>query len=153
MALTRAKMEKLGASLIGEKVNDDSTLAEIEKSLPLTESYRRVLLDFGGGVFFDKGALFIPDKPIPFADSNGKLGISMLFGLGRDRFSILDNLNTFKDQLEVGSVPMGDDPFGNLIISDEYGEVYFWDHETGRVYGVAPSLDDFFSRLEPSEEA
>lgn len=153
MAMTNRKMNELGARLMGEKVSDgDSTLAKIGDLLPLSDSYRQALNTIGGGIFFDNGATFTPDSPIPWAGSDGKLNIEMLFGLGRGEHSLLKNLDTFKDDIPEGGCPIGDDVFGNLVCADEYGEVFFWDHETGRVYGVAPGLDDFFSRLEPAPE-
>lgn len=152
MAMTNEKMTVLGARLIGDKVSEnDSTLAEIEKLIPLSDSYRQALTKIGGAIFFDNGAWLAPDDSIPWAGSDGKLPFKKLFGLGRGRHSFLANLDTFKDQLPERSYPIGDCSGGNLIFADEYGEVFFWDHETGRVYGVAPSLDDFFNRLEPSK--
>lgn len=151
MAITVEKLKELGARLFGEKASDESTLAEIEQLVSISDSYRQALTTIGGAIFFDNGARFTPDDTIPWQRPDGTLDIDMLFGLGRGEFSILEQLNDFKNQLPKGSVPLGDSPGGNLIISDEYGKVFFWDHETGRVYRITLSLDDFFSRLKPGE--
>ena len=153
MTLSKEKLDVLGASLIGRKAKGTSTLAEIEKlfDVELPQTYKSALVDIGGGIFFDKGARFKPDKPIPLQRPDGTLRLSMLFGLGRGKHSLLEYFNVFKEDLfdEYGLFPIGDSPGGNLVLADEEGKVLFWDHETGDLYRVSKSLDEFFDRLLP----
>ena len=110
MTLSKEKLDVLGASLIGRKAKGTSTLAEIEKlfDVELPQTYKSALVDIGGSIFFDKGARFKPDKPIPLQRPDGTLRLSMLFGLGRGKHSLLEYFNVFKEDLfdEYGLFPV-----------------------------------------------
>ena len=151
MTLSKQKLKKLGASLIGRKAKDASTLAKIEKmfDVKLPATYKNALVHFGGGIFFDKGARFSSDSVIPLQRSDGTIRLTMLFGLGRGKHSILKNMGVFKGHNIEGTAVIGDSPGGNFVLADEYGHVFFWDHEEDMIYRVAKSLEEFFSRLEP----
>ena len=152
MTLSKAKLKSLGANLIGRKAKDASTLSAIEKlfDVELPEAYKNALVDIGGGIFFDKGARFTSDDKIPLQRSDGTISLSMLFGLGRGKHSILKQMQIFKDHpFNAGAATIGDSPGGNFLFGDKYGKVFFWDHETDRIYLVAKSLNEFFGRLEP----
>ena len=151
MTLSKQKLKKLGANLIGRKAKDASTLTKIEKmfNIELPKGYKNALIDIGGGIFFDKGARFTSDDKIELQRRDGTVSLTMLFGLGRGKHSLLKHFGVFKDRLAKGGVPIGDSPGGNLVVADEKGNIYFWDHETGRICLVARSFDEFFARLQP----
>ena len=151
MTLSKQKLKKLGASLIGRKAKDASTLAKIEKmfDVELPQAYKNALVEFGGGIFFAMGASFTSDDEIPLQRPDGTIRLTMLFGLGRGKHSILENMGVFKGHNIEGTAVIGDSPGGNFVLADEYGKVFFWDHEIDRISLVARSLDEFFSRLEP----
>ena len=153
MTLSAKKLKELKAELIGTKVTaTDPSLKKIEKLFPLSASYRKALVKIGGGIFFAAEVRVTPIDSIPSQRPDGTMDVSMLFGLGRGQHSILKQLDVFKHQLEVGAVPIADGEGGDLFVSDEYGKIFFWDHETDRVYLVAKTFDDFFSQLHVAEE-
>ena len=68
----------------------------------------------------------------------------------------LANLNdviaTSQGIKQLNFIPIGDDPFGNLIgfLVDSSGAIialFFWDHETGALIRVCESFSDFLKML------
>ena len=127
MTLSKQKLAELGASLIGRKAKDSSALSKIEKmfDVELPQAYKDALVDIGGGIFFDKGARFTSDKKSPLQRPDGTLSLSMLYGLGRGKHSLLKQFETYRERLTEGCAPIGDSPGGNLVISDEMGNILF----------------------------
>ncbi|MFN9539674.1 MAG: hypothetical protein ACK6A8_10605 [Planctomycetota bacterium] len=56
------RLSQLGPRLLGEKSSDlKGEIKLAEQVLPFSDSYREVLLTFGGAVVFDNGAKFASD--------------------------------------------------------------------------------------------
>ncbi len=152
--MTDAKFELLGARLFEERAKDlTSSLKAVERLFPLTERHRQVLLEFGGPIYFEKGALFSSVEFNPLAaKDDGCNDLTMLLGLGEGDFSILDNARRTEGELPPSFVPIAESSGGNLVCVDKHGIVYFWDHESMRDEGywkVAETVNDFFDRLKP----
>src|SRR5262245_54743725 len=88
-----AKFELLGAGLYQERVEDAvESLRAVGRLFPLTDRHRQMLLECGGAIFLHNGALFEPIEPNPLVGKNdGCNDLTMLFGLGEGRHSILGN--------------------------------------------------------------
>ncbi len=154
--MTDAKFELLRARLFEERAKDvTSSLKAVERLFPLTERHRRVLLEFGGPICFEKGAFFRAAESNPWArKDNGCNSLNMLLGLGEGDFSIMDNVKRTEGELPPSFVPIAESPGGNLVCVDKHGIVYFWDHESMRDEGywkVAETVNDFFDRLKPDD--
>jgi hypothetical protein len=108
-ALTKVELEDF------EKAN--------ETSLPT--SYKQFLLDSNGGQL-KPNRNKIPDTIV-----------SYLFGMHNGEYyaSLYKRIEMFKGRLPYSTFPIAVDPFGNLFImslhEENYGQVYFWDHEMG----------------------
>jgi len=56
------RLSQLGPRLLGEKSSDlEGAIKSAEQVLPISDSYREMLLTFGGAVVFDDGAKFMLD--------------------------------------------------------------------------------------------
>src|ERR1700722_16886405 len=85
--------------------------------------------------------------------------IHYLFALYERRVgSIKKSFESYKERIPSGYLPIGIDPFGNLImlriIGQDFGKVYFWDHEKEgeiptikNIFPIANSFSDFVEKL------
>jgi hypothetical protein len=120
----------------------ESELDGIERELGVEfpRDYRRFLLEQNGGRPVDD---WVIDTPISHAI--GGAAPSDFFSVGRageyDMSSVLDSYGL--DWLAAGLLPVAEDGSGNLIClsvrGDDYGAVYFWDHELGPHEAGLPS--------------
>ncbi len=148
-------LAKLEARLFGEAC-DDVTLAiqSAEKLFPMPPRYRALLLEVGGAIMCDKGAIFKPDEKCPLSDREGYLDLVVLFGLGADDNSLEQKNSQYSGELPEAFVPIGESSGGNLICVDSDGAVHFWDHESprdGATWRIAAGIDEFINRLEPDD--
>lgn len=151
------KLDRLGPRLFGSKCDDlDLAIGSLEVVLPLSVDYRKLLLEFGGAVIFEKGAKFQCDERSPLNDKEGFQNLEMLYGLGSSRSSILMESLKRAGEIPDGFVPIGESSGGNLICIDRVGAVHLWDHESFRDdkgWLIANSIDDFLGRLQPDDSA
>ena len=149
------KLSQLEARLFGDKPSDlEPAIKSVEQILPVSDSYRELLLAFGGAVVFDKGAKFTPDEQSPLNDKDGYQSLEVLFGLGNGKGSIEQKAKQYAGELPASFVPIGDASGGNLICVDGNGVVHLWDHESQRNEGtwrIATSMDELLRRLEPDD--
>jgi cell wall assembly regulator SMI1 len=120
----------------------ESELESVERELDveLPRDYRRFLLEQNGGRTVDDWVL---DTPI--AHSIGGVLPCDFYSVARsgqyDMSWMLDSYGLH--WLAAGVLPIAEDPGGNVIClslrGDEYGSVYFWDHELGAHEGDLPS--------------
>jgi hypothetical protein len=138
-------------------------LAEIERHLGvrLPESYREFLLQIGGARF---GELVVVRmmQVSPGGGPDMRETFDHFFGGGPEKhLALLENIKLYGRRFSDKVIPIGDDLFGNLtclgIKGKRLGKVYFWDHDYGKFYLAANSIEDFLSRLEigpePAEKA
>jgi len=149
------KLSQLGPRLLGEKSSDlEGAIKSAEQVLPISDSYREILLAFGGAVIFENGAQFKSDEPSPLNDKNGLQRLEVLYGLGNAENSIERETLRYHGELPTSFVPIGESSGGNLICVDGDGAVHLWDHESQRDEGtwrIAASIDEFVNRLEPDD--
>jgi cell wall assembly regulator SMI1 len=97
----------------------------------LPEDYRDYLLAQDGG---------------RLADNSGAL--DTIFGLGDvpDWASLWDKLDVLTDRMPSWMLPVADDAYGNLyaisLRPDDFGSVWFWDHEEEADEGEPPSEEN-----------
>jgi hypothetical protein len=153
--MAHEKLSQLGARLLGEKPSDlELAIKSAERVLPMSDSYREMLLTFGGAVVFDNGAKFTSDEQSPLNDKDGYQSLEVLFGLGNGKNSVEHKIAQYADELPASFVPIGEASGGNLICVGSDGAVHLWDHESQRNEGtwrIATSVDEFLRRLEPDD--
>lgn len=123
----------------------------IEASLPL--GYRQFLLQHNGGRVSPDCFDFVRDGKVTHG------GVDWFLHIGNAESSNLyDYINTYRDRVPKGYLPIAHDPGGNLVVlSLQDDGVYFWDHdeevEEGEVagmqnmYWIAGSFNEFLDSL------
>lgn len=148
-------LSRLGASLYSQPATDITTaLREVDAIVTLSKEYRNLLATFGGAIFFDNGAKYVPDHRTPFTRSDGFDSVELLLGLGDGEFSIVKKVQQYDGELPDGYVPVAEAPGGNLICVGKDGHAYFWDHESdldSPGWRIAASLDDLIQKLQPDD--
>jgi hypothetical protein len=146
-------LSQLAARLLDEKSDDFGlALKSAEQVVPMSVSYRTILLQFGGAIVFDNGAKFTSDELSPLSDKDGYQTLEVLYGLGNGQHSILRKGEQYSGELLPSFVPIGESSGGNLICVDGNGGVHLWDHESlldEGTWRIAASIDEFLARLEP----
>ena len=163
--MLKEKLKELGGELMGGRSADPQKEVEaLERSLgvQLPATYRAILIDCGGEVFLENGAIFRPEEPTPWDDSgDGTLDVNSFYGVGRFRTTLQKMIEALVgEQIPEWLIPIGESTFGNQLCLAIGGEdkdaIYFWDHEynegTG-LYRVAPSFDAFLKMLQPDPDA
>ena len=139
-----------------ERGADEQSLNALEARIgsKLPDDYRAFLQEFNGG----------RPNPRDFDALDGDEGSSVRFFFTLDEteshYCILRKLEVFSERIPGGTLPIGCDSFGNLVLIDvgarSNGTVYFWDHENenmdgdphwDNVYPVALSFSDFIRAL------
>lgn len=149
------KLSQLGPRLHGQKASDlEGAVKSVANTLPFSDSYREMLLTFGGAVVFDNGAKFASDEKSPLNDKDGYQSLELLYGLGSGRNSIAKKVAQYAGDLPGSFVPIGESSGGNLICVAGDGSVHMWDHERQRnevSWRIAASIDEFMNRLKPDD--
>jgi cell wall assembly regulator SMI1 len=132
----------------------------IDSRLPA--DYRRFLLAHNGGrpepsVFSVYGQTNKYDEPF-----NQSSVVNWFFGLhDGEHYRLTELLHWMGDRVPANLLPIGEDPFGNMIClslsGPDRGTVYFWDHEDEseegepptyrNIYFIAKSFDKFLNML------
>lgn len=153
--MTFDRLSQLGPRLLGGKFSESAgEINSVEQVLPLSNSYREMLLTFGGAVVFDNGARFVSDEESPLKDKFGYQSLEVLYGLGNGKNSIEQKAAQYAGELPASFVPIGESSGGNLICVAGDGAVYLWNHEGQRNEGswrIAASIDEFVNRLESDD--
>jgi hypothetical protein len=140
----------------------ESDLVEFEQAtgLRLVPQYRNFLLAHNGGR---------PDDNVVDVPGLGEVAVNDFLGLmPGDSYDLRSGLEVYEGRIPAGSLPVAEDPGGNLFLlalgGESTGAVYYWDHEDepadgaadwsdfGNVHEVAGSFDEFLSRLRPAED-
>lgn len=119
-------------------------------------SYIDFLLETNGGE---------PIKPYFFTKISKSLGhIRYFFGVKTKSYNnLISTYETYKKRIPYNTFPIGYDSCDNLILlsvkGDDYGKVYYWDHEMetepadySNLTLIADSFDEFIKGLKSEEE-
>lgn len=136
-------------------VNEEQVVAfERELGRPLPPQYRQFLLLYNGGrpqkdTFVVSGA---DDEDI----------VDFFYGIGINNiYDLLENREIYESRIPEELLPIAGDPGDNQICisltSDNYGKMYFWDHELEftpdqAITPLADSFDEFIGSLRDYEE-
>ncbi|PGA65633.1 SMI1/KNR4 family protein [Bacillus pseudomycoides] len=135
--------------VIHEKLSLEELEAFEEKhQLRLPKYYREFLLKYNGG--YPKASMY------KISDDAGESVLNIFYGIG----SMYDNLDKiidfFDDLLDMGFIPIADDPGGNQIclgINEEYCEkIFHWAHDEEHdgiknMYFLANNINEFLDYL------
>lgn len=143
-SLSRSKdHQQFGASnlLDDAELNEFRTLLGEDKVI--SETFEEFLKRYNGGVFDE---CVYPDT------QEGPVVASTFFPVSStEDESINRQLAYFRDEVGDQYIPFASDPGGNYFLvgcaSESAGTVYFWNHETRRIFEVASSFDDFLLGL------
>jgi cell wall assembly regulator SMI1 len=128
----------------------ESRLQDFEEkiSVRLPHPYRQFLLRYNGGY----------PKPYYFTISKEQ-GIGMVnifYGIGEMYDNLDKNIELSDDILDIGFMPIADDPGGNQIClgltENHFGHVYFWIHDEDpedqrNMYLLAKDFEEFLEKL------
>lgn len=121
------------------------------------KDYKEFLLEYNGGV---------PEKTLIYFGDDGGI-IKFFLGFSDDSiYGVFDIYCRFIDRIPSNTLPIARDPGGNLFLmsirGDDYGKIYFWDHEEESYEGevpdysnmtfVANSFTDLINNLKSEEE-
>ena len=136
-----------------EKIHDNLSIGNLEsfeqnQNITLPKDYRDFLLEYNGG-YPNPGVYKISDEL-------GESILNIFYGIG----SMYDNLekkfDIFDEILEIGFIPVADDPSGNQIcigINKEYfGQIFHWAHdeehdEMENMYFLSNNFNEFLDSL------
>lgn len=107
----------------------ETSLEAIEARIgvKLPDEYRAFLLQSNGGSFA-RHIVVLPD-------GGGRTVLNYMLGTAGGSYDIMTDYDDLRsmDRIPVASLPIADDPGGNLFIvsleQQTYGSIYFWDHE------------------------
>lgn len=152
----RQKRQMLAAGKSSPPEKHQVTAFENAICHPLPGDYRKFLLEKNGG---------IPSKSKVRTYDNMERIVQHLYALTNQskQFTIGHFLEVYRNRLPTTMLPIGDDPAGNLFligIADDqnYGKVFFWDHEqeadmenqpyAKNISIVAQSFSEFLNKLQ-----
>ena len=170
--MTKKFFDNLRPQLLSPVVVSDPAeeLANIERriGIRLPPLYAFLLLEYQAPIIFEEDVEFIPMQRSPWDGEDGLQSLEIVFGLGKDVYSVSHMLDRYRDRMPDGVIPIGEAPFGNIIVlgtkGDVAGKVFFWDHEDereitgdkqldyGNMYLIAESLENFLNRLQPGDD-
>lgn len=123
----RQKKQMLAAATVVLPSEEEVRSFERKHKFSLPPDYKEFLLEKNGGV---------PDKSLIDVPSLGERVVRRCFALkGAASSYTLDYIiSVYKGRVPTGMLPIGDDPAGNLFLielseGEDYGRIYFWDHE------------------------
>ena len=133
---------------------EDLNSFENKHNITLPQDYRDFLLEYNGG--------YPLTGTYKISEEIGESILNIFYGIG----SMYDNLekkfDIFDEILDIGFIPIADDPSGNQIcigINQEYfGQIYHWAHDEEQdgmknMYFLANNIDEFLDNLyEETEE-
>ncbi|MDR4220587.1 SMI1/KNR4 family protein [Priestia megaterium] len=138
------KIEKIHESLLVE----DLESFERNHNITFPKDYRDFLIEYNGG-YPDLGNYKISEE---LGDSI----LNIFYGIGSMYDNLEKKLDIFDEILEIGFIPIADDPSGNQIcigINKEYlGQIYHWAHDEEHdgmenMYFLSSNFKDFLDSL------
>lgn len=140
---------------------DELNIQEKKLGFIFPEDYKDFLLNYNGGKPEKNACIF------PNGDAGYGTLVDCLFGFCDDEYiSVVENYFDYKNRIPSNTFPIGEDPGGNLLLisirGDDYGSIYFWDHNLEAGMGeepdysnmtfVAHSFDEFINNLKDESE-
>lgn len=126
---------------------------KIDCSLPFC--YKKFMLAYNGGI--TKKKIFL------YGIDSGSI-LERLFGFTKIKhYDFWYYYTVYANRFPSNCIPIGCDPGGNLILlsvkGEDYGKVYFWDHEMetepadySNLTLIADSFEEFINSLKSEEE-
>ncbi|TKI61922.1 SMI1/KNR4 family protein [Lysinibacillus mangiferihumi] len=145
----------MNIEMIHKKLSmEDLEAFEQSHHIVFPEKYRSFLLKYNGGY---------PNPSIyKISDDVGESVLNIFYGIGGMYDNLEKKFDIFDEILDVGFIPIADDPSGNQIclgVSEEYhGQIFHWSHDEENddlenMYFLANDIDEFLNNLyEDSEE-
>jgi cell wall assembly regulator SMI1 len=110
--------------------DDDIRSLEQKIGFPLPQDYRQFLLQYNGGVPKPERFAF----RIPSGEQVSLVRVFFSLDENDPYYNLLRKLSVNEGYIPESCLPIGEDPFGNLILLElsksHQGNVYFWDHES-----------------------
>ncbi|MGC4001995.1 MAG: SMI1/KNR4 family protein [Pirellulales bacterium] len=133
--------------------SEDIQSFEARRKTSLPKDYKRFLAEWNGG----------RPRPRQFEGPNGERSVLHFFFTldpAAEYYYIEEEIDTFKDRLPAGFLPIASDPFGNLVLlaltPGKFGEIHFWEHEAEtdegkplgeRIAFISSNFTDFVANL------
>jgi cell wall assembly regulator SMI1 len=136
----RQKKEMLAARKARLPTEEDVRKFEFKIGFNLPLDYRRFLIEKNGDV---------PNKSLIAVPNFGKQVVQKFYALAgpANSYTLNHLLQVYNNRVPDGMLPIADDPSGNLFIvelktSEDYGKLYFWNHEQEADQVVEPTLEN-----------
>lgn len=142
-----------------EPLNVDDLKYFDEENVEIPDDYKKFLIKYNGGR---------PENDhIDFKEGNNGTLLNCIFGFTKERYgSFVRYQGVYAGRIPRNTLAIASDAGGNLIImsvsGDDYGKIYFWDHEMEFNEGeepdysnltlVADSFEEFISNLKNESE-
>ena len=136
-----------------EKTHDNLSIGNLEffeknQNINLPKDYRDFLLEYNGGY---------PNPGIyKISDELGESILNIFYGIGSMYDNLKKKFDIFDEILEMGFIPIADDPSGNQIcigISKEcFGQIFHWAHDEEHdkmenMYFLSNNFNEFLDSL------
>lgn len=123
-------------------------------------SYKEFNIEFGAFSFNHSVQVRCQEKP-PVALDDCFIPVDFFYSTDeRGKCSIFELIETYRDQIPSGSLPICDGLSGDLICinlkKNGYGEVFYWCHEKPKgsdIFKIADTFEGFVSNLEESNDS
>lgn len=136
-----------------EKIHESLPIGDLESfehnyNITLPRDYRDFLIEYNGG-YPNPGTYKISYEL-------GESILNIFYGIGNMYDNLEKKIDIFDEILEIGFIPIADDPCGNQIcigINKEYfGQIYHWAHdkehdEVESMYFLSESFKEFLESL------
>ena len=154
-----AKLAEIGLIPLHQnyEICDSEDLNEISNSFntPIPEDYAWFISKYGNS-FISKDYGFRPRENNPWLSKGGLNEITCFYSGKRGGDSGVINIRKrYLDQIDSWFLPIAESPGGNQILlslrPEDYGSVFFWDHEGGldnNTYLIAESFREFLLTFE-----
>jgi hypothetical protein len=157
--INHQRFERLGLEGVGTPMRgvDEPDIIAFELWLKkrLPEDYKEFLRRYGHGRTSTDTTIYF--QPLEEFNSDGWGAFELLYGLKEGGYSALPKLaDLLHGNLPDEFLAIGRDAFGNQIClgleGEDYGKIYFFDHETGGLYLIAPSFAEFVEGFHDRQE-
>lgn len=136
-----------------QRINDNLSIAKLEDlernhNITLPKDYRDFLLEYNGGY------------PSPciynISTEQGESILNIFYGIGGIDYDLEYNFDILDEILEIGFIPIADDPGGNQICiginKEYYGQIFHWVHdeehnEMESMYFLSNNFNEFLESL------
>jgi cell wall assembly regulator SMI1 len=116
---------------------------EVQLNVDLPSTYRSFLLDYNGG------RPLRAEFPITGDPLNPSGTINWFFGIhDGQHYDVRRAYSVYQNRVPANFLPIAEDPGGNLIClsiaGNDYGVVYFWDHDYEALSDEVPGYENVY---------